>query len=670
MKNHHSISDIYSMAEKLLLVDDEDGIRQILGLSLADLGYDVRSVADGASALAALDEFAPDMVLTDIKMPGMDGIELLERIKAARPETEVVMLSGHGDLDLAIKSLQLDAVDFVTKPVKDEILQIALGRAKERIAVRRERREYTENLERLVEEKSARVLELERERAVGSTVKSVTNAISELAAALGAPGGDGPATFGDLPCFVSVHNKYLEIVAVNDLYRARLGDMVGQASWDVYAGRDDPSNACPVYMAFKTGKGQKSEERLIDKDGETIPALVHTAPIPGHDGEIDFVLEFSVDMTELNRLKRELSAAQEKYQSIFDASPAFISVHDRHFRIVETNRLFREHFGEGVGGRCYEVYKHRSRPCAECLVHKTIQDGESHELETVVTSRQGRQYTVLIRTSPIRDESGKIVQVMEMATDITQLRRLQDHLTSLGLMVGSVSHGVKGLLTALDGGMYKVDKGLKADDLERVGDGWRVVTTKIERIKKLVLDILYYAKARALTRDSLEVAHFVRDLELIVRPRVERQGAVFRTMLCSGLGAFEVDETALSSALVNLLENGADACAMDTAKDGHFVSLSVCANEQEVTFRIEDNGVGMDRETSQKMFTLFFSSKGTKGTGLGTYIAGQVVEEHGGRIEVDSEPGRGTRVSVTLPRFAADADTCADEPALFEEPEA
>ena len=70
-------------------------------------------------------ELSPAIVLTDIKMPGMDGIELLRHIKAESPDTEVIMFTGHGDMDLAIKSLKYEATDFVTKPINDEILEIA-----------------------------------------------------------------------------------------------------------------------------------------------------------------------------------------------------------------------------------------------------------------------------------------------------------------------------------------------------------------------------------------------------------------------------------------------------------------------------------------------------------------------------------------------------------------
>ena len=132
------------MSESILLVDDEEGIRKVLGITLADAGYRVTTAADGEEAMRRFAEERPDIVLTDIKMPGMSGLELLESIKSRDSEVEVIMLTGHGDMELAIQSLKRDATDFITKPINDDVLDIALGRARERITMRRRLREYTE----------------------------------------------------------------------------------------------------------------------------------------------------------------------------------------------------------------------------------------------------------------------------------------------------------------------------------------------------------------------------------------------------------------------------------------------------------------------------------------------------------------------------------------------
>lgn len=172
------------MAEKILLVDDEEGIRKVLAISLSDSGYQVFTAKSGEEALSIFKAQDPPIVLTDIKMPGMDGIELLQRMKEENPDSEVIMITGHGDMELAIQSLKHEATDFITKPINDDALGIALKRAKERISLKTQLKEYTENLEKLVEEKTKQLVEAERMAAVGQTVAGLAHAIKNITGGL------------------------------------------------------------------------------------------------------------------------------------------------------------------------------------------------------------------------------------------------------------------------------------------------------------------------------------------------------------------------------------------------------------------------------------------------------------------------------------------------------
>ncbi|MFZ0131718.1 MAG: response regulator, partial [Desulfobacterales bacterium] len=138
----------------ILLVDDEEDIREVLSLSIADMGYAVHAAENGERAIDMFRQLDPPIVMTDIKMPGMDGIELLQQIKRHNPEAEVVMITGHGDMDLAIKSLKFEATDFITKPINVEALEIALKRVRDKIVMKRQLETYTRSLEALVKEKT------------------------------------------------------------------------------------------------------------------------------------------------------------------------------------------------------------------------------------------------------------------------------------------------------------------------------------------------------------------------------------------------------------------------------------------------------------------------------------------------------------------------------------
>jgi YesN/AraC family two-component response regulator len=118
---------------KILVIDDEKPTLTMFRFMLGAHGYTVLTAENGREGLEVFERERPPLVLTDIKMPGMDGIEVLRRIKQIDPRTEVIVITGHGDMELAIKALNLDATDFINKPIQRSILEQALDRARQRI---------------------------------------------------------------------------------------------------------------------------------------------------------------------------------------------------------------------------------------------------------------------------------------------------------------------------------------------------------------------------------------------------------------------------------------------------------------------------------------------------------------------------------------------------------
>ena len=439
------------MKETILLVDDEQGIRTVMGLSLRDAGYNVITVASGEEALQLFAERPIPIVITDIRMPGMNGLDLLKHIKILAPETEVILISGHADLEMAIQGLKLEASDFITKPIDDDLLHISLKRALERIAMRNKLKEYTSNLEKMINEKSAQLVEAERQLAARQVVDGFAFGLHTLGSSMS---GEQQA-FNELPCFIAMHDRFMEVLAVNDLYRERLGNLVGHPSWEPYVLHSNEA-MFPVERAIVEGRGARSEQILRDKNGKEIPVLVHTAPILNNEGEVELVLELSVDEQESRRLREELRVTRERFRQLFEESPCYVSVVGRDLQVLEANRAFRHTFGMQSGKRCYELFAGSSAPCDECPVQRSFQDGKPCHTEKVVIDHEGRPVNVLVWTAPLRDTSGNITECIEMATDITELRQLQDRLASLGLLMGSTAHGIKGMLTALDGSVYRL----------------------------------------------------------------------------------------------------------------------------------------------------------------------------------------------------------------------
>jgi len=240
---------------------------------------------------------------------------------------------------------------------------------------------------------------------------------------------------------------------------------------------------------------------------------------------------------------------------------------------------------------------------------------------------------------------------------IREKTELQSHLSSLGLMMGSISHGIKGLLTGLDSGMYLLDSGFSKSNQERITEGWEIVKLMVGRIRKMIEDILFYAKERDLNWERVDTLEFAGEVAAVVEPKIKGQGIEFEKNFNVNIGNLKIDAGYVHSALINILENAMDACLKDESKKSHKIGFSVKLQKDYIHFDISDTGIGMDEEVKNKLFTPLFSSKGDKGTGLGLFIAHKIVAQHGGKIDVKSTPGQGSLFSVKIPKMPPESTT-------------
>ena len=266
---------------KLLFIDDEESVRKVFSMSLRKEGYEVLTAENGEKGLEVFMRENPPIALVDIKMPGMDGIEVLKRIKEINSETEVIIITGHGDMDSAIKALKLDASDFLTKPISDEALSVALKRAQKKIKLKQQLKEYTYDLENMVKaatEEIKRRYEFEK-KLIHSSMDGIVATDEKGDIIIFNQGAE--RIFG-YPRFEVVRNKNIA---------------------DVY----------PPWMAKEIieglSKGGKNfswkETSILTKDGKEIPVRFSGA-ILYESGEIVGSVSFFHDLREIKKLEQEL----------------------------------------------------------------------------------------------------------------------------------------------------------------------------------------------------------------------------------------------------------------------------------------------------------------------------------------------------------------------------
>lgn len=148
---------------RILVVDDEESIRSVIARKLESEGYECVVASDGKLAVETATEQDFDLVLTDIKMPGMSGMEVLSRVVEEHPDTCVIMITAVSDAQIAVEAMKLGAVDFVTKPFDLEALRLRVERALERRRLILENKEYQLNLEQKVEDQVGQMQQYYRE---------------------------------------------------------------------------------------------------------------------------------------------------------------------------------------------------------------------------------------------------------------------------------------------------------------------------------------------------------------------------------------------------------------------------------------------------------------------------------------------------------------------------
>jgi len=221
-----------------------------------------------------------------------------------------------------------------------------------------------------------------------------------------------------------------------------------------------------------------------------------------------------------------------------------------------------------------------------------------------------------------------------------------ERLAVIGQTIATLSHHVKNILQGLRGGGYMVTEGLKRQDLETVQAGWKICDRTHERIESLVLDMLTISKDRKPDRRAVDLREVIGDAIDLCRTRASETQVAIHWERPEEFPAMMLDGEAMHRAILNLIGNAIDACA---DKPPGNVTISLVHDEESARIQVIDNGVGIPESDLHRIFSLFESSKGNRGTGLGLPVSLKIAKEHGGTLTVQSVVGAGTTFSMELP---------------------
>lgn len=293
-------------------------------------------------------------------------------------------------------------------------------------------------------------------------------------------------------------------------------------------------------------------------------------------------------------------------------------------------------------------------------INEKMQDsGDVVNFGTKFTTSAGEVRNILLTLSQLKNSSENVIGIIGIGKDITEQTQLQTELiqsqryAAIGQIFTGVQHSMKNMLNACKGGAYMVKIGFAKDDMDLLKEGWEIVRDGIEDLTGMSIGMLKYVREWKPKLKDVDLSDMLRDVERLMKPTAKDNGIAFRLELPDGMPTVKCDNEMIHSAVMDIVSNAIDACQIKEYNSDEKPEVYLTADcgrvNGHLTIEIKDNGCGMSEDVKANIFAPFFSTKVRTGTGLGLSITSRMIDAHGGRFEVDSEPDIGTSFRIIIP---------------------
>ncbi len=657
----------------LLVVDDDTTSMLLIRETLINCGYQVETVPDGHQALAYAEASQPDLILLDVLMPGMDGLETCRRLKA-NPRTEtipVLFVTSLGNTKDIVRGFEAGGTDYIVKPFN--ALEI-IARIKIQLKVVTLTRQLRNTRDLQEQDVLRRTVELEK-------------ANREL-----------QASHALLQQFEKENERrrhFLELVLleVPDAI-VTLDDQCLIVDWNPGAVRMfgyQPEEArgqhldCLVAegVSFKEAEAKTKkmfsgqalepfETKRRHRDGSVIHVIAAGSPII-MEGVLTGAVAVYTDISAIKATAEELRRSHELFLTVLESIDAIIYVVDEDsYEILFMNQRMQHNCGGNLaGGICWRDFYGQKGPCPTCLAAQES-DSRDNLCEGCVWEdfniETGRWYRNHHRK--IKWVDGRLVR-LHMGTDISDQKRIEQErkdyekriqqlqkMEAIGTLAGGIAHDFNNILSAVFG--YTELAILQAGGVPLMQRNLNGILEAAKRAKELVQQILLFSRQGEQELKPLQL-----------RPLIKETLKMLRSSLPTTIridvaidGIFEnvlANPTQIHQILMNLCANAAHAME----DDGGVLTITldqVELSEETVRrhpgrnpgtymrLRVQDTGRGIATDMIDKIFNPYFTTKAKgQGTGLGLSVVHGIIQNYFGIIEVRSQLGRGTVFDIFLP---------------------
>jgi len=614
---------------RVVLADDNADMREYVRHLLAKR-YDVVACPDGREALEEIRRDPPELVLTDVMMPKLDGFGLLAEIRrdpklSALP---VIMLSARSGEEARIEGMVAGADDYLVKPFTARELIARVASQIETAAVRRE-----------------------AQRAVAESEERLRGIVNQTTAGIAQTDLDGN--------FVFANDRFCDIAGrpLEELFRLRMQDI---------AHPDDAQSNRALFEALtRDGTSFVTENRIVRGDGSILWVSNSTSRVVESSGDAK-LLTVSIDITDRKRAEEALRRSEERYSEMANNAPVMSWMTDPTGYCTFLSRSWYEFTGQtpetGLGFGWLEATHPDDQATSERIFREANERRDSFRAEYRLRRTDGQYCWAIDSAMPRIGPDGEYLGYIGSVVDISDRKQAEDALRESAEalreadrlkdeFLATLSHELRTPLTAILGWAHMLSTDELTNEERRVAYETirRSAKTQSELIED-VLDISRITTGKMRLQRQLHDPHLIVDAAIdTVRPAAEAKNITLRVSLDRGIDFMLVDPDRLQQILWNLLSN-----AIKFSPPNKTVFVTLERQGSSAVFDVRDQGPGIPRLFLPYVFERFrqadsSSTRTTAGLGIGLALVKELTQLHGGSVSVESEEGNGARFTITIP---------------------
>ena len=660
-----------STGNHILVVDDEPFTVHALCELLALEGYRTTGVYSGEEAQKVLEASvdpataAVDLVILDRSMPVMSGLEVCSWIKE-HPQLDhipVLMLTAMATIHDKIEGLDTGADDYVTKPYHTEELLARIQALLRSSRIEQELYRRNQQLAALNQIVSAITTSIQVGEIHNNTLHGIETLLGVEAGSLSLLDRDDETllrrrAFGHGREWTAEQRVSVDGLLGHVLHSRRPLRVNDVAHDSRYCPAKDNPDDLTIQSALMVPLMVK--EQLIG----VIEAFNREGGFSRSDlnllrslaAAVAIALENAHLFADLQANQRRLQATASTLQALFDGITDSLYIIDRQWRLIAVNQSCARQAeatpASLISQVCHRALYGRSAPCPNCQVGETLQRRQGVGWVERRRSPDGEFAEWELYTYPIIDRTGQVRRVIVLRREVTEQRRLEaslaqaEKLAAIGQLAAGVAHEINNPLTAIIANAQFLTEDLSPD--EDAYQSAELIARAGERTARVVRRLLDFARQEEVEHQRVDINASLREAMVLLDHQLSKAVVEVVTRLEPNLPSVTANADEIQNIWLNLLVNAKDALAGQAGVR----RIEVLSRQQgdQIEVSVTDNGPGIPTEQLPYLFHPFYTTKSPEqGTGLGLSTSYRVVEQLGGRIDIISEPGQGTTVTVVLP---------------------